>query len=48
MRFLNKYSLIKESFDYNRLILEIRYTKGWKELKKSVRYLSRFYICSGI
>ena len=33
MRFLNKYSLIKESFDYNRLILEIRYTKGWKELK---------------
>ena len=36
MRFLNKYSLIKESFDYNKLILEIRYTKGWKELSAKV------------
>ncbi len=35
MRFLNRYSLIKESqsFNYNKLISEIRYTKGWKELK---------------
>ena len=37
MRFLNKYSSIKESdrdnkLNYNKLILEMRYTKGWKEL----------------
>jgi len=34
MKFLNKYSSIKESnqFNYNKLILEIRHTTGWKEL----------------